>query len=200
MNRAVQSGSSEARTAENVRKTGSRLLKLLTALGRLVSHSLQEVCASGAIMAVNLTWTSRAGHLPSIGIDVWIEVRSSRTMGPDSTGEFLGSRPVRCRRRSSSCNVWPILPDDDALPPDDLAGIIAACERFEADWKAGRPRRIEDEIAAAEEPIRARLFRELLALELELAPRRPSADMNAYLARFPDRADTWSGRSSSPKP
>ena len=70
------------------------------------------------------------------------------------------------------------------------AHVIAACERFEADWNAGRPRRIEDEIAAAREPIRRRLFRELLALELELTRRDGRlADLGAYLARFPDRAD-----------
>jgi serine/threonine protein kinase len=83
-----------------------------------------------------------------------------------------------------------ILPDDDALPPDELARIIAACDRFEADWKAGRPRRIEDEMAVAEGPIRARLFDELLALEFELARRDGrSAEIDVYLARFPDRAD-----------
>jgi serine/threonine protein kinase len=85
----------------------------------------------------------------------------------------------------------PILPDDDALPPDDLARIIAVCDRFEADWKADQPRRIEDEVSAAEGPIRARLLGELLALEIELLRRdgRP-AGIDAYLARFPDRADS----------
>ena len=43
---------------------------------------------------------------------------------------------------------------DDSVLADDLARIIAACERFEADWKAGRPGRIEEEMAAASEPIR----------------------------------------------
>ena len=85
----------------------------------------------------------------------------------------------------------PNLPADDSLPPDDLARVIASCDRFEADWNAGRPRRIEDELASADEPIPARLFRELLALEIELTRRDGrSADLDAYLARFPDRADT----------
>ena len=56
---------------------------------------------------------------------------------------------------------------------------------------SGRPRRIEDELAAADEPIRCRLFRELLALEFELSRGDGrSAELEAYLARFPDRADT----------
>jgi serine/threonine protein kinase len=85
----------------------------------------------------------------------------------------------------------PSLPGDDALSPDDLARVIAGCDRFEADWNAGRPRRIEDELAgAADEPIRARLFRELVALELELTHRDGrSPDPSAFFARFPDRAD-----------
>ena len=84
----------------------------------------------------------------------------------------------------------PDLTRDDSVPADDLAGIIAVCERFEDDWKAGRAARIEDEIAAAREPIRARLFRELLALELELTRGDGRyADVSAYLARFPDRTD-----------
>jgi serine/threonine protein kinase len=83
------------------------------------------------------------------------------------------------------------LPADDSLPPDDLARVIAACDRFEADWNAGRPRRIEDELAAADKPVPSRLFRELLVLELELVRRDGRlADLDAYLARFPERANT----------
>jgi len=84
----------------------------------------------------------------------------------------------------------PNLTADDSLPPEDLARIVASCERFEADWNAGQPRRIEDELATADEPIPSRLLRELLALELELTRRDGRfADLDAYLARFPDRAD-----------
>lgn len=82
------------------------------------------------------------------------------------------------------------LSTDDSLAPDDLARVIATCDRFEADWKAGRPRRIEDALAAAAEPIRSRLFRELLALEFELTGRDGRfASLDAYLARFPDQPD-----------
>jgi serine/threonine protein kinase len=87
--------------------------------------------------------------------------------------------------------VLPHITDDDSLPPQDLARVIAACDRFEADWNAGRPRRIEDEMVSAPEPIHQRLFRELLSLELELARRDGmSPRLDAYLARFPGRAGT----------
>jgi len=85
----------------------------------------------------------------------------------------------------------PNLPADDSLPPADLARVIATCDRFEAEWNAGRPRRIEDELAMAGEPWPARLFRELLALEIELTQRDGRrAHPDAYLARFPDQAGT----------
>ena len=79
---------------------------------------------------------------------------------------------------------------DDLIATADLAHVIAACERFEADWNAGRSRLIEQELAAAPDPVRGRLFRELLAVELELT--RHGGRLTAveeYLARFPDRAD-----------
>ena len=83
------------------------------------------------------------------------------------------------------------LTTDDSLSPDDLEGVIAACERFEAAWNAGRPLRIEDELATADERIWPRLLRELLALECELTRRDGrAADLNAYLARFPEQPDT----------
>jgi serine/threonine protein kinase len=86
--------------------------------------------------------------------------------------------------------LYPKSVDDDCLPAGDLARLILCCDRFEADWNAGQPRRIEEVIASADESIRDRLFRELLTLELELTRRdghRP--DREAYIARFPDRAE-----------
>jgi len=80
------------------------------------------------------------------------------------------------------------------LSPEALARVIEICDRFEADWNAGRPPRIEDEIAAADEPIRAHLFRELLANEFRLtraSGRYP--DLDGYLARFPEWADIARG-------
>jgi serine/threonine protein kinase len=78
---------------------------------------------------------------------------------------------------------------DDSLPPEDLARVIAACDGFESEWNAGRPRRIEDALALAGEPKLARLFGELLALEVELKRRDGRhADPEPYIARFPDQA------------
>ena len=78
---------------------------------------------------------------------------------------------------------------DDALGAHDLARVIAVCDRFEAEWNAGRPRRIEDEIVAKDEAIRDRLFRELVALEVELERRDGRrAEIGTYLSRFPDQA------------
>ena len=84
-----------------------------------------------------------------------------------------------------------ILPATDCLTPADLASIVASCGRFEADWKEGRPRRIEDELSAADERIRSQLFHDLLQLEFELIYRAGRhASLDAYLARFPDRTET----------
>jgi serine/threonine-protein kinase len=99
--------------------------------------------------------------------------------------------PLGCDDGVSRVSFSPSLPGDDSVSPDDLARVIAACDRFEADWNSGRQRRIEDELAGtAEDPIRARLFRELVALELKLTHRDGrSLDPNAFFARFPDRAE-----------
>src|SRR5262249_43317622 len=57
---------------------------------------------------------------------------------------------------------------------DDIGGLAtthawrvdAVCQRFEAEWRAEREPRIEDFLPQADQPQRAALFRELLALEL----------------------------------
>ena len=59
---------------------------------------------------------------------------------------------------------------------DDFGGLAttqawrvdAVCQRFEVEWRAGSEPRIEDFLPQADQPQRAALFRELLALELEL--------------------------------
>ena len=96
-------------------------------------------------------------------------------------------------------------PNDDSLPPDDLARVIAVCDRFEADLNAGRPRRIEDDLAAvADETSRTRLFRELLALDIELARRagRPRSPMPILLGfpTGPRQSVTSSMHSRTPQP
>ncbi len=59
-------------------------------------------------------------------------------------------------------------PDDDSLTPAELKQIIAACERFEAAWRRGRPCAIDDFLGDVTEPLRPRLVHELRALEQEL--------------------------------
>ena len=55
----------------------------------------------------------------------------------------------------------------DAPPPRELTRLIdEACDRFEADWAAGRRPRIEDALAGIPEPGRPDLLRELLKLDL----------------------------------
>jgi serine/threonine-protein kinase len=75
-------------------------------------------------------------------------------------------------------------PAADSL--DRARRVNAACERYEADWRAGRRPRIEDALDRASEPDRPALLAELLALELEL--RRDRGDRPApqeYHERFP---------------
>ncbi|MFO0844442.1 MAG: protein kinase [Gemmataceae bacterium] len=65
--------------------------------------------------------------------------------------------------------------------------IDAACDRFEADWQAGRRPRIEDYLAAAAPVDREPLLAALLAIEVEL--RRAAGDppgLDELLGRFPD--------------
>jgi serine/threonine-protein kinase len=81
------------------------------------------------------------------------------------------------------------LPEDE-LPDSRLDEVILHCDRFEAAWKAGSPVKIEQALAAASGEVRPALFRQLLALELEL--RRNRGDhlaLEDYGDRFPDQAD-----------
>ena len=65
--------------------------------------------------------------------------------------------------------------------------IHHACERYEAEWTGGGRPRIETFLDACADDDRYALFRELLALELELRPERGEhPTSNEYLARFPD--------------
>jgi serine/threonine protein kinase len=67
--------------------------------------------------------------------------------------------------------------------------VNAACERFEAAWRAGLAPRIEDELDRAPEPDRPALLTELLALELELRrDRGEHPTPREYHARFPGGA------------
>src|SRR5947209_1709504 len=77
----------------------------------------------------------------------------------------------------------------ESLPLSGARRINEACERFEADWRAGRRPRIEDHLGAAMEPERSAMLVELLALERELrgeSGEDPTA--SEYRERFPEHA------------
>jgi serine/threonine protein kinase/formylglycine-generating enzyme required for sulfatase activity len=74
-------------------------------------------------------------------------------------------------------------------PGSPERAVDLACDRFEAAWIAGQSPRVEDYLNQAAPPIRERLLRELLLLDMELRQKRgdpPSVD--DYRARFPDHS------------
>jgi serine/threonine-protein kinase len=78
----------------------------------------------------------------------------------------------------------------DRHPDSPVRRVDAACDRFEAAWRAGRRLRIEDLVAEAPELERPGLLRELIALEVELRRgegERPTPE--EYLDRCPGQAD-----------
>ncbi len=69
-------------------------------------------------------------------------------------------------------------------------GVEQACDRFEAAWMAGQRPRIEDALAAAPEPVREELRRELLVLELIHRTRGGDVPTpGEYRDRFPGCTD-----------
>jgi eukaryotic-like serine/threonine-protein kinase len=78
-------------------------------------------------------------------------------------------------------------PGRSPSPSPTLAGRVdGACDRFEADWKAGRRPRIEDYLGGSDGAERAARLRELLALEVEFRRRRGDRPAPSdYEARFP---------------
>ena len=76
-------------------------------------------------------------------------------------------------------------PSAGSLPLSKIRRVVEVCDRFAAAWKAGPAPRIEDFLTNVPEPDRAPLFRELLALEIELrcnGGERPTAE--EYHRRF----------------
>src|SRR4051812_29441271 len=76
----------------------------------------------------------------------------------------------------------------DATPGDEdlTRRVDEACDRFEADWAAGRRPRLEGALAGVPGPGRPELLRELL--KLELAYRRKALEWPTpavYRGRFP---------------
>jgi hypothetical protein len=71
-------------------------------------------------------------------------------------------------------------------PSADL--IDQVCDAFEQLWRAGARPRIEEHLGPAEEPLRSRLWAELLLSELECRRRQGEVPaLREYLERFPDR-------------
>ena len=73
-------------------------------------------------------------------------------------------------------------------PPDlaTLRAVNAACERFEAGWRAAREPKIEDVLAEVGELERGLLLEELVALEIELRQEQGERpDPAEYRIRFP---------------
>lgn len=82
-------------------------------------------------------------------------------------------------------------PDAGSLHLETFSQVVAICDRFEAEWRAGADPRIEDYLSstALRHELRSVLLRELLQIELELREEegvRPG--VAGYLARFPDDA------------
>jgi len=77
-------------------------------------------------------------------------------------------------------------PSPVPLTPSREGRVDEACDRYESAWKAGGEPIIETYLDTVLEPERSALFRDLLALELELRARRGERpDPQTYLARFP---------------
>jgi tetratricopeptide (TPR) repeat protein/predicted Ser/Thr protein kinase len=79
---------------------------------------------------------------------------------------------------------------DWELPLADRRRIDAACDRFEDAWRAGEPPDLASFLAGTPDPAQARLFRELLILDLEYRRRGGATTLDAegYRARFPEFA------------
>jgi tetratricopeptide (TPR) repeat protein len=77
---------------------------------------------------------------------------------------------------------------DDRPPLTDWLQIDAACDRFEAAWHAGQPPTLASVLDQVAAPLRPRLLRELLGLELEFRHQRGETPEPAdYHAQFPDQ-------------
>jgi len=80
-------------------------------------------------------------------------------------------------------------PNSESIDGDALSGIVRSCEHFEAEWRGGRTPRIETYLDLVESSQRNKLFRELLAIEIELrveCGEHPTPE--EYLARYPEWA------------
>jgi serine/threonine protein kinase len=96
------------------------------------------------------------------------------------------------------------LKETTAPSPDVLAEIDAACDRFEAEWRAGGRPRIEAYLAASSERARGGLVAELLRVEIAYrAAQGETLLTQDYTPRFPQHAsliDTLLGRGQAAGP
>ncbi len=77
----------------------------------------------------------------------------------------------------------------DSLAAQQADLVDQICDRFEADWRAGRRPVIEDDLAIADNALQSALFRELLSVEIEQRSRLgESPEPAEYLRRFPAHA------------
>ncbi len=89
-------------------------------------------------------------------------------------------------RRGSALNDEAVRWTSAPLPLSMIRRVDQACDRFEAEWQAGRRPEIERYLETASGPERLALLHALLVSELELRQgrgERPTAD--EYLRRFP---------------
>jgi serine/threonine protein kinase/WD40 repeat protein len=74
-----------------------------------------------------------------------------------------------------------------SLPLSMLRRMVADCDHFETEWRAGRSPRVEVYLAGAEPAIRSALLLRLLAVELELRGQcGEHPDPDEYRDRFPE--------------
>ena len=81
----------------------------------------------------------------------------------------------------------------NSVPRSVSERVKTVCTTFEEAWKAGRKTRIEELIAARDEPERSTVLRSLLIVELELLSREGiTPDEDSYKERFPEDVDVVS--------
>jgi WD40 repeat protein/serine/threonine protein kinase len=80
----------------------------------------------------------------------------------------------------------------ESLPPDLAELLDRACDQFEAAWKTGRRPALEDHLAAAPEPERPTLLRELILIDAAYRlGTGESPRPEDYQSRFPELDGTW---------
>ncbi len=77
-----------------------------------------------------------------------------------------------------------------SAPLSEMTLIDQVCDAFEHAWREGKSPRIADYLEPVSEPVRSRLFEELLISDLEfLTSDGSTINMQNYLAQFPERSE-----------